>query len=273
VSTADRTARWKDIHGASLRVEDLASLADLRGRARMWVTVAEGRAWVWWQADSDVTPEVVARRIMPLEGAELFTRTGGQWYRLGERVPAFGVPLDAVAAGLSLDRIVVPAKITAERPVGNLPEPLVVCVVRCDSRQNHPATAMRSSIDELAAWADWATTSQLSCLRGAWLRASAGEAGTSEALVLGELGTLPLLPGSTRFWGVDLLVPLGFRVDPELPAPSIRHVFGAGQETLVMIDEKGHELIAREAFKPLTRTCIRLAREGARSGRAQGSPK
>ena len=90
------TARWKDIQGASLRVEDLASLADLRGRAQMRVTVAEGRAWVWWQADSDVMPELVARRIMPLEGAELFTRTGGQWYRLGERLPAFGVPFGAL---------------------------------------------------------------------------------------------------------------------------------------------------------------------------------
>ena len=96
MTTADRSARWKDIRGACLPVEDLASLADLRGRARMWVAVAEGRAWVWWQADSDVTPDVVARRIMPLEGAELFTRTDGQWYRLGERLPAFGVPMGAL---------------------------------------------------------------------------------------------------------------------------------------------------------------------------------
>ena len=47
----------------------------------------------------DVTPDVVARRIMPLEGAEMFTRTDGQWYRLGERLPAFGVPMGALAAG------------------------------------------------------------------------------------------------------------------------------------------------------------------------------
>ena len=143
MTTADRSARWKDIRGACLRVEDLASLADLRGRARMWVAVAEGRAWVWWQADSDVTPDVVARRIMPLEGAELFTRTDGQWYRLGERLPAFGVPMGALAAGLSLDRIVVPAKITAQRPAGNLPERLTLRVVPCDSPRNHLATATR----------------------------------------------------------------------------------------------------------------------------------
>jgi MoxR-vWA-beta-propeller ternary system domain bpX2 len=273
VSTADITARWKNIHGASVRVEDLASLADLRGRAQMRVTVAGGRAWVWWQADSDVMPELVARRIMPLEGAELFTRTGGQWYRLGERLPAFGVPLGALAAGVSLDRIVIPAKISAERPGPDLPDRLAIRVVRDDSRQNRPATAMRSSIDELAAWADWATSSQLSCLRGAWRVASPGEEGPSEALVLGDPGTLPLLPGCTRFWGANLLVPLGFRLEPELPAPAICQIVGSGQDDLVLMDENGHELIAREAFRPLTRTGIRLAREGARSGPEKRSPK
>jgi hypothetical protein len=273
VSTADKTARWKDIHGASVRVEDLASLADLRGRAQMRVTLAAGRAWIWWQADSDVTPDLVARRIMPLEGAELFTRRGGQWYRLGERLPAFGIPSGALVAGVSLDRIVIPAKISGERPAGNLPERMVVRVVPYDSPQHHPATAMRTSIDELADWADWATASQLSCLRGAWRSTASEEAGTAEALVLGDPGTLPLLRGSTRFWGADLLVPLGFRVDPELPATSIRQVVGAGQDDLVLMDQKGHELIAREAFEPLTRIGIRLAREGARSGPEKGSRK
>jgi MoxR-vWA-beta-propeller ternary system domain bpX2 len=252
VSTADGTARWKDIHGASLRVEDLASLADLRGRARL---------------------RVVAARIMPLEGAELFTRTGGQWYRLGEQLPAFGVPLGAPAAGLSLDRIVVPARISAERPERHLPARLAVRVVRDDAQRNRPAAAMRSSIDELAAWADWATSYRLSCLRGAWRALSPDAEGQAEALVLGDPGALPLLPFSTRFWGADLLVPLGFRVDPELPASAIRHIVGAGQDELVLMDEEGYELIAEQAFQPLTRSGIRLAREGARSGPEKGSPK
>jgi hypothetical protein len=273
VSTADGTARWKDIHGASLRVEDLASLADLRGRARLRVTVAGDRAWVWWQADSDVIPELVAARIMPLEGAELFTRTGGQWYRLGEQLPAFGVPLGAPAAGLSLDRIVVPARISAERPERHLPARLAVRVVRDDSRMNRPAAAMRSSIDELAAWADWATSSRISRLRGAWRDHSPGAEGQAEALVLGDPGALPLLPGSTRFWGTDLLVPLGFRVDAQLPASAIRHIVGAGQDELVLMDEDGYERIAEKAFQPLTRSGIRLARAGARSGPEKGSSR
>jgi len=273
VSAADTTARWKDIQGASLRVEDLPSLADLRGRAQIRVTVAEGRAWVWWQADSDVMPELVARRIMPLEGAELFTRAGGQWYRLGAHLPEFGMPLGALEAGTPLERIVIPAKISAERPVGILPEPLVVRVVPFDSRQDRPATAMRCSIDELAAWADSATSSRLSRLEGVWRACSSGDENQSAVLVLGDPGTLPLLPRSTRFWGADLLVPLGFRLEPELPAPAVRHVVGAGKDDIVLMDEKGYELIARKAFKPLARSSIRLAQEGARCGPPKGSPK
>jgi hypothetical protein len=263
-------ARWQDIQGASLRLEDLASLADLRGRAQMWVTVVGDRAWVWWQTDSDEMPELVARRIMPLAGAELFTRTGGLWYRLGERLPAFGVPFAAPAAGLSLDRIVIPARISAERPERGLPERLAARVVRDNSGQIRPATAMRSSIDELAAWADRATSSRLSRLRGAWRALAPGAEGLAEALVVGDPGALPHLPRSTRFWGADLLVPLGFRTDPELPASAIRQIVGACQDELVLMDEIGHELIARAAFLPLTRTGIRLVRERAHAGRADG---
>ena len=186
----------------------------------MWVAVAEGRAWVWWQADSDVTPEVVARRIMPLEGAELFTRTDGQWYRLGERLPAFGVPMGALAAGLSLDRIVVPAKITAQRPAGNLPERLTLRVVPCDSPRNHPASATQFRLMSSPPGRTGRPLSQLSSLRGAWrggVFRSGRHGGGSR---VGRTGNFAALPGSTRFWGADLLVPLGFRV---IPNSRVRH--------------------------------------------------
>ena len=75
-------------------------------------------------------------------------------------------------------------------------------------------------------------------------------------------GELPLLPESVRYWGTDLLVPLGFRADPELPEGAIRRVVGAGDGDLVVLDEEGFELIARDAFKPLSRAGIRLARGG-----------
>ena len=47
-------------------------------------------------------------------------------------------------------------------------------------------------------------------------------------LVIGAPGTLPLLPESVRYWGSELLVPLGFRAEPDLPEAAIRGVAGAG---------------------------------------------
>ena len=102
---------------------------------------------------------------------------------------------------------------------------------------------MRTSIEELAAWADWATMSQLSSLaRSCAARLHERRARRGFSYWANRV-TLPLLPGSTRFWGADLLLPLGFRVDPELPASAIRHVVGASQDDLVVMDENGHELI------------------------------
>src|SRR4051812_49696774 len=66
----------------------LALLAGLRTRAGVRVLVREGRAWVYWPAG-----EVeVLHRVLAIEGAEVFARRGGLWYRPGQHLPAFGVP-------------------------------------------------------------------------------------------------------------------------------------------------------------------------------------
>ena len=87
------------------------------------------------------------------------------------------------------------------------------------------------------------------------------------------VGELPLLAESVRYCGTDLLVPVGFRADPELPEGAIRQVAGAGPGDLVVLDEGGIELIARDAFQPLSRAGIRLAhgsllRQGPRERRS-----
>jgi hypothetical protein len=267
VNTTDKTATWKDVRCVCLPVNDLEVLADLRGRPEIRVTVAGERAWVCWPVDSDLMPEILARRILPLEGVEMFTERGGEWYRPGEHLPAFDVPFRAGAAGVALDRIVIPSKLSAQRPQGSLTDRLRVRLVHDERQEARPATALRCSLRVLCAWAERATTSQLSCLQGAWRRASDGEEADAEALILGFPGRLPLLQESVRYWGTDLLVPLGFRVDPDLPEPAIRRVVGAGTGDLVVGDEDGFELIARVAFKPLTRASVRLAQNGSAGSR------
>ena len=262
MKSTDVTTAWKEVRCASLRANDLRVLANLRGRAEVRVLLVGDRAWVCWPADSEMLPEVLVARILSLEGVELFTERGGLWYRLGEHLPAFDVPFRDVADGVLLDRLLIPGKLSAQRPEGRVGDALRAGLVRDNREGFRPATAFQCSLQVLFVWAEQATSSQLGSLQGALRMASDGEREDADAFVLGAAGELPLLSESVRYWGTDLLVPVGFRADPDLPDGAFRRVVGAGVGDLVVLDEDGFELIARDAFKPLCRAGIRLARGG-----------
>jgi hypothetical protein len=264
VNTTNATTDWKEIRCACMRVNDLHVLAEVRERNEIRVFIAGDRAWVRWQANSDTVHEILARWILPLEGVELFTERGGRWYRLGEHLPVLSVPFHDGEDGVGLDRVLIPGKLSAQRPSGPLPDSLRVGLVPDERPRNRPATAMRCSLQVLSVWAEHATSLQLSRLQGAWRQAAAGEQLEAEAFVRGAPGKLPHLGEGVRYWGTDLLIPLGFRVDPELPEQAIRAVVGAGEADLVVLDEHGIELIPRDAFEPLLRAGIRLARGDVR---------
>ena len=127
-----------------------------------------------------------------------------------------------------------------------------------------PATAIRCELAILAAWVDRATSAELAPLQGVWRTAPDGEEGNSEAFIIGVSGTLPLLPGCVRYWGNGLLLPLGFRAEPDLPEAAIRGAAGAGDGDLAVLDRDGLELITRASFAPLARASVRLARGASR---------
>jgi hypothetical protein len=260
----DVTTAWKEIRCASMLAHDLRVLADLRGRVELRVLFAGDRAWVFWPADSEMIPEVLVGRILPLEGVDLYTERGGRWYRLGEHLPAFSVPFRDGADGVLIDRILFPGKLSAQRPERRFSDAVRAGLVRDEREGFRPATALSCSLQVLCVWAEQATSSQLSSLQGAWRIASDEEEDekAAEAFVLGAAGELPLLPESVRYWGNELLIPVGFRADPDLPERAFRRVVGAGLGDLVVLNEDGFELIARDAFKPLIRAGIRLARGG-----------
>jgi hypothetical protein len=260
VNAADKPAPWKNIRCASMPVDDLGVLADLRGRADIRVAVAGGRAWIGWGSDSEVVPELLAGRILPIEGVELFIERDGEWYRLGEHLPAFGVPFRNGTAGVSLDRIVIPGRLSVLRPGRAEGEPLCVRLVRDREERVRPASALTSSYEVFLRWAEGATSAQIGPLQIVSRVESDGDDGGAEVLVLGSPGTLPPLALSVRYWGVGVLIPLGFRAEPDLPEAAIRQAAGAGVGDLVVMDEDRLELIARELFKPLTRAGIRLGR-------------
>lgn len=262
MNSADKTAPFYEVRCASLPVEALGALADLRGRADMQVTLADGRAWLRWQAESGLMPQLLARQILPVEGVELFTERGGEWYRLGAHLPAFGVPFRDGTTGVSLDRMVIPSKLVVLRPDEGVSDPLRIRLVRDTGEHARPATAFRCALSVLASWAEGAPSAQLSPLQVAWRAASDRDIGSSEVMVLGLPGTLPLLPESVRYWGKRLLIPLGFRAEPDLPEEAIRVVAEAGEGDLAVLDDDGLELIAGELFTPLSRAAVRLGVRG-----------
>src|SRR4051794_28728165 len=112
------TVGWKDVGCASIPVRDVSVLADLRRGSEIRVSIGGDRAWIRWEPGSEVMQHVVVRRLLPLRGVELFTRRGGRWYRLGEHLPAFGVPVGDGLDGVPLGRILLPQPMTVRRPSG-----------------------------------------------------------------------------------------------------------------------------------------------------------
>jgi hypothetical protein len=256
------TARWQDVRCARIPVADLSLLADLRGRSEIRVSIIDGMAWICWETDSRPMRAILARRILPLPSVELYTERDGRWYRLGQRLPAFDVPISDGSAGVSLDRIILPTPIQAQAPERGPLVPLGLSLVRDERSQVRPASALRCPLRVLAAWAERATSAQIACLQGVWCGGSPGTEDDALMLALGTPPGLPLLPDSVRFWGTDLLIPLGFRTDPDLPEPALHRAVGAGAGELAVLDRDGLELIARRVFQPLSRGGIRLASQG-----------
>jgi hypothetical protein len=253
---------------ARVPVSALGALGELRRTAGIRVTPTgdDASAWVDWEAGN----AAVLRRVLPVTGVELYTRRDGLWYRLGARLPSFGVPAEADGASMPLARAVTP------RPVQPLPPASAPCApARLGlARQSapRPATALRCTLAALAQWAEQATTAQLGALEGAWT--SEVEGGGGLVLILGR--RLPPIAGD-RFWGERLLVPLGLRPEPELSERAVLRALGVGEGALVVLEADGYEVMARSVFEPLGRARIRLALEraplpGAAAAPAEGGP-
>ncbi len=81
-----------------------------------------------------------------------------------------------------------------------------------------------------------------------------------EVMLLGR--GLPVVAGGVRFWGIRVLVPLGFRADPDLPEPALRRSLRVAEDALLVLEADGVEVVPREAFRRVTRAGLRLALEG-----------
>jgi MoxR-vWA-beta-propeller ternary system domain bpX2 len=236
---------------ARITSTDLASLAGLRRSGGISVVLDGEHAWVFWEL-GDLEP---LRAVLPVPGVELFERHGTAWHRAGRRLPSFeGSPSGDV---IPLARAVTPAPFSAEPPRGEPPSALPLRLWR-DARPR-PTSAALCPLAQLGVWAESALSSEIGAIRGAIKGDS--------ALLLGR--GLPTWPGSTRYWGGQLLVPIGFEVRPSLPESTILEALGnPGRELLrITSDRDGQglevEAIPLDSFRPLTRAGIRLALAGA----------
>ena len=128
---------------------------------------------------------------------------------------------------------------TASAPADAAPAPMAIRLVRDRRSQPRPAAAVCCRLDRLAEWAERETSARIASLTGAWISDPDGGPEQAEVLVLGEAGMLRRRWAASRFWGVDVMIPLGFRVDPELSESALRRLVGAGPDDLVLLDATG----------------------------------
>jgi hypothetical protein len=215
----------------------------LRREVGIMVTTAGDRVWVCWEAGA----EAVVRRVLPLPGAELYTRRDGLWYRIGHHLPTFGLPVEDESVARPLYRAVTPEPAQVIMPEEMPPTSTRLRLVR--DEHVRPASAMRCALAALDRWIESAPTTEITALSAAWFG--------GEVIVRGT--RLPTIAGSERFWGELLLAPLGFRPEPSLPEPALRRVLRVRDAALLVLSDQGIEEVPREAFGPLTRAGVRLA--------------
>jgi len=235
------TTGLAEVSCASLPATELPALASLRAEAGVEAAVAGDRCWVRWQPGA----EVVLRRLLPVPGVHLYALREGIWHRPGCRLPAFEVP-----TGLEyrpLHHVLTPAPVMPTPARVPTLDRFRIRLVEDDRPRR--TTAMRCDLDKLARWADTVPASRLGALQGALCQ--------GRVLVVGE--RLPLFPSEERYWGEPVLVPLGYRPEPNLPADALREALGVAGEEILILDVGKAESVPRIALGPLTRAGIRLA--------------
>jgi hypothetical protein len=216
----------------------LESLAALRAKGGVRVIPGDA-AWVTWEHDR---PDVISA-VLAVPGAELFEPREGRWFRPDDHLPAFDVP--PTGELVALERVVVPAALTPTEPDGREHRRVPLTLVR--SEVVKPTSAIRCRVDFLREWADSATTAEITGVKAS----RCGDV----AWLLGK--NFLAIAGAERFWGDRVLIPLGFRTEPDWPESALREATGVGPGEILVLTESGSEALPADAFRPLTRAAIR----------------
>ncbi len=231
-----------DVSCARLPAAALAALAPLRCEPGLEVARDGEDLWLRW----DTASERVLRAVLPLVGSELFAARGGLWFRPGRALPSFEVP--QALEYRPLYQVLFPAPVEPAA-LAHLAVTPVRLTLRADDRAR-ATSALLCPLPPLLAWADTIPAGRLATLRGLRLY--------EQVLVVGE--RLPPITGE-RFWGENVLVPLGYRPEPELPESALRQAAGLLDGEVLLLRQGAAEVFARSLLAPLSRPVLRLAGE------------
>ncbi len=232
---------WKAVTAAHTPAAGAAALGPVRHRAEVRVFPDGDRLWVRWPAGR----ADAVRCLLPVPGVVFLVSRGGAWFPFGSRLPTADRPPEG--EGFPIAAVLSPSRFHSAGPPEIATPPVLLRIVRGGDVK--PATALACDLTDLTSWADSATTAELA----AALAVIAGD-----RIVL-RSAKPPTVRGGTRYWGDDVLVPVGFRPDPDLRADVLRAAAGAAADELVLLDESGVELIPHGAFAPVSRAGLRLA--------------
>lgn len=231
---------------ASIPVDGLDALARFRDQADVLVLREEGlgRAWVRWTEPDDW----VEQALRPVPGVVFFRFERDDWFAGSSRLPADELP-PAASAMTPLSRAVVPSHLHWEEPASDWER--VPCRLVPDDRPR-PCTAVVSTADRLIPWSETLPSFALAEYRAAVC---------GPRILL--LGANPPLVEGDRFWGDPILIPIGRRLEPELPAGFVADLFGVRAGDLAILTERpgglDARLVDRDVCRPLSRAGLRLA--------------
>jgi hypothetical protein len=230
-----------DVCFASLPEDAMPFLAEVRCLEGVEVMVQDRRAWVRWPAGN----EAVLRCLLPVPGVELYVSRHGLWFRPGANLPSFEVP--DLSPVRPLVQVLTPAPI---QPVPPAPVSWVAEQLRLvrDTRPRS-ATALYCDLRLLTRWAETATSAALSRLEGACLG--------DKVLVRGQ--RLPPLADAERFWGCRVLIPLGFRQEPDWAESALAEALGLGSGELILLRSGSAVVVPENVLGRLCRASVRRA--------------
>lgn len=234
---------FTEVRRASLPPTILGALAELRAIAGVTVLIQESQLWLQWDSANDAVLKV----LLPLPGVHLYVRREGVWYRFGASLPAFEMPPDGIFRPLHDHLFPAPVLPIPALPRHPFCEKVTVRLVPEDRPRS--TSGLLVSLKKLLSWMEGIPTARLKALKAAtW---------NGMVLVLGP--RLPFLESGRRYWGEQVLRPLGFRAEPDLPESDFREALEMEGEDLLLLGEESVEVIPGAAFGPLTRAGVRRA--------------